>query len=164
MCQDAGGNTLAECSSATDRAEVDVAWSGMLDTAHVDAAVEREGSWTIDGLQSNAVTFEGDSSFSFDAELISIFRPGARASFSFDADAPYEAIVLDGTTHDAVAGTAVYDLAAHKVVTGTDHDVDKSFSVHAEVEFHADRTATVTLDGEHRYSLNLETGVVVRIN
>ncbi len=163
-CKDVGGNTLPSCSSLTDRAEVGVAWSGMLDTTHFDASVEREGSWTIDGLQSNAATFDGDSSFSYDASLISVFRPNARASFAFDADAAYDAIVIDGQTHDAIAGSASFDISAHKVVTGTDHDVDKSFSVHAEIEFHVDRTATITLDGEHHYALNVATGAVVRVD
>jgi hypothetical protein len=163
-CEDVNGNTLPTCSNLTDRAEVDVAWSGMLDTLNFDAAVERTGTWTLDGLQSNSITFEGDSSFSYDASLVSVFRPGARASFSFDADAQYDAIAIDGATHDAIAGTATFDISAHKVVTGTNHDVDKSFSVHAEVEFHADRTATITLDGDHHYTLNLVTGVVVRVD
>jgi hypothetical protein len=136
----------------------------MLDTNNFDAAVEREGSWTIDGLQSNTVTFDGDSSFSYDASLISIFRPGVRATFAFDADAEYDAIAIDSATRDAIAGTAAFDISAHKVVTGTSNDVDKSFAVHAEVEFHADRTATITLDDEHHYTLDLATGVVVRID
>lgn len=48
-------------------------------------------------------------------------------------------------------------------MTGGDAPVDKSFAVHAELEIHADRTATMTLDGEHRYTLNLATGAVVRL-
>jgi hypothetical protein len=162
-CEDVNGNTLAVCSPLTDRAEVDAAWNGTLDTRYLDAEVDRSGSWTLDGLQSNTITFDGQSSFSYDATLQSIFRPGVTTSLSFDADADYDAVAIDGPTHDAIGGSATFDVSGRKVVTGTDADVDKSFAVHAELEFHADRTATMTLDGDHSYTLNLATGAVVRL-
>jgi hypothetical protein len=163
-CEDASGNSLAQCNAATDRADVNIAWSGALDTSNFDAAVERTGSWTLDGLQSNVISIDGSSTFSYDATLLSIFRPGARASFSLDASADYQAVAIDGATHDAIGGSASFSLDARKVVVGTDADVDKSFSVDADIEFHADRTATLTLDGEHVYTMNLATGIVVRAN
>ncbi len=163
-CEDANGVALSPCDDRTDSADVDVAWSGTLDTSHFDASVQRDGSWSIRGLQSDVVTFDGDSSFSYDATLLSIFRPGAEASFSFDASASYDAVAIDGDTHDAIDGTATFAIDARKIVTGTANDVDKSFSVDATIEFHADRTATVTLDGDHVYTLNTATGVVIRVN
>lgn len=163
-CEDVNGTSLERCTDDTDRANVDVAWSGNLDTSHFDASVDRQGSWTLAGLQSNVITFDGSSTFSYDATLLSIFRPGAQASFSFDAAADYQAVLVDGQTHDAIGGRATFALDARKVVTGTNADVDKSFSVDAELEFHADRTATMTLDGDNVYTLNLATGVVVRTN
>jgi hypothetical protein len=163
-CEDANGDALSPCDERTDSADVEVAWSGTLDTSHFDASVERDGSWSISGLQSNVVTFDGDSSFSYDATLLSIFRPGAQSSFSFDASASYDAVAIDGATHDAIDGTASFSIDARKIVTGTSNDVDKSFSVDATIEFHANRTATLTLDGDHVYTLNTATGVVVRAN
>jgi hypothetical protein len=163
VCEDANGTTLAVCSQATDRAEVDVAWNGTLDTQYVDAVVDRTGSWTLDGLQSNTITFDGASSFSYDATLLSIFRPGVTTSLSFDADAEYDAVAIDSATYDAISGSATFDVSGRKVITGTNADVDKSFAVHAELVFHANRTATMTLDDEYRYTLNLVTGAIIRL-
>jgi hypothetical protein len=161
-CQDASGNDLPVCTSLTDRASVDVAWSGNLDLPNFTSSVSREGSWSITGLQSDTAVFAGDSEFSYDAVIRSIFRPSATSSFTFDARAEYDGVAIDTATHDAIAGSASFDLTAHKVVTGGDVDVDKSFEVHADLEFHADRTATLVLDGEHRYTLDVATGAVVR--
>jgi hypothetical protein len=162
-CEDAAGNDLDVCTSLTDRAAVDVAWSGNLDLPNFTSSVSREGSWSIAGLQSDTAVFGGESEFSYDATIRSIFRPSS-ASFTFDAHAEYDGVAIDTATHDAIAGSASFDLSARKVVTGTENDVDKSFEVHADVEFHADRTATLLLDGEHRYTLNVATGAVVRAN
>lgn len=161
-CEDTGGVSLPACTDLTDRAAVDVAWNGNLDTQYLDASVERTGSWTLAGLQSNTIKFDGSSSFSYDATLDSIFRPGVTTSLSFDADADYDAVAIDGATHDAVGGSATFEVSGRKVVTGSSADVDKSFAIHAELVFHADRTATMTLDDQRRYTLNVTTGAVVR--
>jgi hypothetical protein len=50
------------------------------------------------------------------------------------------------------------------MVNGTNNDVDATFDVHADITFHADHTATLVLDGDRNYSLNLNTGVVVHVN
>ena len=162
-CEDAQGSSLPSCGPLTNHADVDVAWQGNLELPNISAAVSREGSWTLDGLQSDTAVFDGDSSFSFDATLRSIFRPGATASLSIDTDASYQAVAVSTQTHDAIAGSASLDADVHKVVTRTHHDVDKSFSVHAEIEFHADRTATLVLDDDQTYRIDLATGAVVRL-
>lgn len=163
-CEDAQGNGLPACGPLTDRAEVDVSWAGDLQLPNLSAAVSREGSWTIDGLQSDTAVFDGDSSFSFDSSLRSIFRPGATASLSLDTDASYDAVALSTDTYDAIGGKAVLDVDVHKVVAGTDHDVDKSFTVHAELMFSADRKATLVLDDEQSYSVDFATGAVVHLS
>jgi hypothetical protein len=162
-CEDAQGTGLPACGPLTDRADVDVSWSGNLELPNLSAAVSRDGSWTIDGLQSDTAVFDGASSFSFDSSLRSIFRPGAEASLSIDADASYEAVALSTETYDAIGGKAVLDVDVHKVVTGTDHAVDKAFSVHAELLFSADRMATLVLDDEQAYSVDFATGAVVHL-
>jgi hypothetical protein len=152
------------CSSTTDSAKVDVSWSGNLDTANVDASVTRDGSWSITGLQTDTATFNGDSSFSFDATLTSIFRPGVTATYSFDASASYKAIRISTAQRQVIDGAATFDLSAHAQVTGTaKNDSDAEFDVHAEITFHADHTADLVLDANQHYSLNLNTGVVIRV-
>jgi hypothetical protein len=163
-CKNATGATNL-CGPATDQASVDVSWSGNLDTANVDAAVTRNGHWAVTGLQSDTATFNGDSTFSFDATLTSIFRPGVTATYSFDASASYDDIRIATQQRQVIGGTATFDLSAHHQVTGAGaNNVDASFDVHAQITFHADRTADLVLDGSQHYSLNLSSGAVARTN
>jgi len=163
-CKTAAGVT-APCGPTTDQATVNVAWSGNLTSTAVDASVNRTGSWTITGLQGATATFSGDSTLSVDATLRSIFRQGVTATYSFDASASYDAVKISTHEHQVIDGSASFDVTAHHKVTGTGSgDVDASFEVHAQITFHADHTADLVLDGSQHYSLNLATGVVVRVN
>jgi hypothetical protein len=104
-CKNAAGATNL-CGPTTDQASVDVSWSGTLDTANVDADVTRDGHWTVTGLQTPTATFNGDSTFSFDATLTSIFRPGVTATYSFDASASYDDILISTQQRKVTGGTA----------------------------------------------------------
>lgn len=161
-CKDAAGAALARCDATTDEAQIDVAWSGSLDTSNVDAEVTRDGSWKITGLQGDTATLTGDSSFSLDTQLTSIFRPGATTSFSFDASATYN-VQVSTDDHAMVGGSAKLDVSAHRKVTGTSNDVDKTFNIDAEVTFSAASTADLVLDGSQHYTIDLNTGLVVRV-
>ncbi len=164
-CKNLAGAVIAICDRTTNEASVDVSWSGSLQSPNLDATVTRDGTWTVTGLQTDTAAFSGASSFSFDTTLRSIFRPGVTATYSFDASASYAAVRIATQDHQVIDGTASFDLTAQHMVTGTtNHDVDASFSVHAEITFHADRTATLVLDGDQQYTINISTGVVVRVN
>jgi hypothetical protein len=162
VCKSVAG-VVGVCGPLTDQASVDVAWSGNLTTAAVDASVTRNGSWSITGLQSATATFSGTSTFSFDATVRSIFRPGATATYSFDASAAYNAIRIATQQRQIIDGSASFDLSAHAQVSGTNHDSDATFDIQAQITFHADHTADLVLDGSQHYSLDLTTGVVVRV-
>ena len=101
---------------------------------------------------------------SFDATIRSIFRPGAMATYSFDASASYNAIRIATQQHQVIDGSANFDLSAHAQVSGTNHDSDATFDIHAQITFHADHTADLVLDGSQHYSLDLTTGAVARVN
>jgi hypothetical protein len=163
VCKDAAGATLAVCNRTTDSAELDVAWSGDLETPNLSASVSRDGSLTITGLQSDTATITGDSTFSFDSELRSVFRNGVTATLSFDASASYEAIKVSTEDREVISGSATLSVSANRTVTGTqDNDVDRSFEVDATVTFNGDGSASLVLDGNERFSVNLTTGRVQR--
>src|SRR5262249_10818272 len=107
------------CGPTTDQATVNVAWSGNLTSTNLDATMNRTGSWTITGLQSGTATFAGDSSFMFDATVRSSLRPGAAATYSFDASASYKAVKISTQDRKVVDGSASFDVSAHSMVTGT---------------------------------------------
>ena len=144
-CKDAAG-VVGPCGLTTDQATVEVAWSGNLNTTNLDASVMRNGMWSITGLTSDTATFSGSGTFSFDATLRSIFRPGATATYSFDASASYDAIQIATRERQVIGGTATFDVSAHATVTGAGtSNSDKSFDVHAAITFHADHTADLRL-------------------
>jgi|SRR3954469_3483369 hypothetical protein len=163
-CKDSAGAALATCDASTNQASVDVAWSGTLDTPNLDAMVNRTGTWSVTGLQGDTATFAGDSTFSFDVTLTSIFRPGVTASYAFDASASYKAIRVATADRSVIGGSASFEVTAHHTVNGTNKDVDASFEVHAELTFAADHTAQLVLDSSRHYAVNLDTGVVVKVN
>jgi hypothetical protein len=164
-CKNLAGTALSICDHTTNQATVEVAWSGNLASPNLDAMVSRTGMWSVTGLQTDTATFSGDSSFSFDTTLRSVFRPGVTATYTFDTSAAYHAVRIATADRKVIDGSATFDLDAHRTVTGTGkNDVDASFSVHAELTFHADHTATLVLDATRHYTIDLTTGVVVKVN
>ncbi|HEU4733838.1 MAG TPA: hypothetical protein VFT22_38360 [Kofleriaceae bacterium] len=165
-CKDASGAVLARCDMTTDSATVDVKWTGNLQTPNLTASVDREGTWTITGIASGTATVNGDSSFSLDTQLTSIFHQGVTSTFSYDATASYDAITVAIADRQITGGSASFEVKAHRTVTGTpmgSHDVDKSFDVTAELTFNGDHTATLTLDGTRTFTIDLSTGKVTRV-
>ena len=148
-CEDANGVSLSVCGATTDSAAVDVSWSGSLTTSVLSTSVSRTGHWSVSGLQGDTATFDGDSSFSFDATIGSL-------AYSFDAAASYDAVLVDTDTHEAIGGSASWDVTA----TTNNH----SFEVHADLTFSASHTASLVLDGDQKYTLDLSTGIVARVN
>ena len=164
-CKDAAGATLDRCDRTTDSATVDVQWTGKLETPNFTATVDRQGSWTITGLQSDTATFNGDSSFSLDSSFTSMFHPGETRTAMFSNTASYDAITIATADREITGGSATFEVKAHHTVTGSPmakHDVDKSFDVTAVLTFNADHTATLVLDGTKTFTIDLETGKVTR--
>jgi hypothetical protein len=152
------------CGPTTDSATAAVMWSGNLSSTAVDADVTRTGSWSVTGLQGDTATFTGDSSFTFDATLRSIFRPGVTTTYTFDASASYDAVKIATAQRNVIGGSASFDIMAHHMVTGSgSNNVDASFDVNAKLTFNADQTASLVLDGDQSYTLNLTTGAVARV-
>jgi hypothetical protein len=119
VCKDATGAVLTKCDKTTDQAQIDVSWSGSLKTPSFSADVARKGSWTITGLQSDTASLSGDSSFTLDTTMTSIFHGGATSTLSIDASAMYNAIQIAMQSHEPVGGSAAFSLAVHRTVTGT---------------------------------------------
>lgn len=153
-CKDAQGTTLPVCTALTDRADATLSWDGSLALPNISAMVQRDGHWSVSGLQSDTATFDGEGSFSYDAMIANI-------GWHFDYAASYDGIVVNTASHVAADGSLSYDITASKDVNG---NTTRSFSLHADVDIHADGTATIDLDGEHHYTLNLSTGVVVKVD
>ena len=155
-CKDAAGTTLAVCGSTTDSANATLMWSGMLSLPNFTTSVTRDGSWSIAGLQSATAQFDGTGTFTYDS---AIANPDA--SYHFAYDATYDAVLVDTSTELATGGTIHYAIDATRSANGSD---EQSFSLDADVTINGNSSATIVLDGSHEYTLNLMTGVVVRVN
>ena len=161
-CKDLAGTVLPLCGVTTDRVDVSLGLSGNLATSDLDASLSREGSWTVTGMQSATTTFDGNASIDLDATIRSVFRPGVVATYHFAYDASYDAVLIDSGSDQAIGGAIRFTASANHTVTGTNHDSDVSFDVSADIAFHADHTASLVLDGDQRYSIDVDTGVVIR--
>lgn len=165
-CKDAAGMTQTACSrTTTDSATVEIKMTGKFTTPSITAAIDREGTWTITGLQSATATLDGNSSFSLDTTIKSVFHPGVTSTLMFDNTASYKAITIATADRSITGGSASFEVKAHRTVTGTangSNDVDKSFDVHAELTFNADHTATLVLDGMHTFTIDLRTGRITK--
>jgi len=146
----AGAQFITEAGAGSD--------VGAVET---EARPNSDGTWTITGLQSPTATLDGDSSFSLDTSLMSIFHQGVTSAFTLDATAAYDAITISTADREVTGGKATFDLKTHRTVTGTDmgaHDVDKTVDIHADLTFNGDGTATLVLDGTHTFTINLKSG------
>ncbi|HEX4416519.1 MAG TPA: hypothetical protein VH165_01410 [Kofleriaceae bacterium] len=118
-CKDAAGTTQTACDKTTDSATVDIKWTGNIQVPGFSSSVDREGSWTITGLQSATATFNGSSTFSLDTTLTSIFRQGVTSSFMFSATAKYDAITVATADRQLTGGSASFEVKVDRAVTGT---------------------------------------------
>ena len=162
-CKDAMGAVQTACDKTTDSATVELKMTGSLMTPNFSATIDREGSWTITGLQSATATLDGSASFSLDTSIKSIFHQGVTSTLSFANTATYKAITVTTADREITGGSASFEVKAHRTVTGTangSNDVDKSFDVHADLTFNADHTATLVLDDMHTFTIDLKTGRV----
>ena len=160
-CTDVNGTVLGACGLATDEARVAVDWSGQLTVPNLSATVMRQGNWTLLGLQTDMVSFGGSGTFSFDAAFQSAFRP-AMASFHLDYDASYEGITMQRALHRLTAGAIHYTVKAARTASTNTAATNATFDMTADLAFNTDGTATLTLDGSHRYSVNTLSGQVAR--
>ena len=161
-CTDASGTALQVCDETTDEAAVDVEWSGTLSTTRYDTRVERTGSWSLSNIQSDLVTFAGTSSFELASSFTALSRD-VRRTYELSYAASYDELVYDRTSA-ALTGTVRYDVDAQRMADRGDSNVDASFSMDATLTFHGDHTATLVLDGEYSYRIDIDTGELTVIS
>jgi hypothetical protein len=151
-CRDANGDTLPACNEGTDTAEASAQWSGSLVLPLFQASIERDGHWSLRGLQSDTATFDGDGTLTFDTTI-------SGSTYHFDEAESYDAVLIDTATEKAIGGGLHLSVDA----SATEWNQTTRFGVDADVQFSAS-DATVVLDGTHTYTVDLTTGVVIRVD
>jgi hypothetical protein len=160
-CSDAEGTAQDTCDKTSDTAEVAVNWTGDLELPRLTASVMRDGSWQLSGLQSDEVTFAGDSEFSLDTEVQSLFRSATR-TYRVNYSASYDDVVLSRTQRAVKSGRVTYSIDAERTASGPRGESEATFDIDGVLEFNADGSASLTLDSDHAYKLDLTTGVLVK--
>lgn len=159
-CSDAEGAALPDCGEATDKAEIQVAWSGELKSPRLEASVVRLGELTLTDVQSDTVSIEGESDLEIDARFESLFRDASRA-YRLAYHAEYAGVKVQRSPARITEGRVSYALAVEREAESSRGDSSASFDIDAELVFGADG-ATLTLDGEHTYAVNQSTGRVTK--
>ncbi len=156
VCRNGDGATLAVCNTTADLADVTTSWGGSLALPGLTTTMDRQGHWSLANVQEPSVKLAGNGTFSYDS---SITNPVTNdiAAYHFDYDAAYMSVFIDKATRLPTAGEIEYDIQATKTVTG---QPDRFFSIAADVHFNGDGTASIELDGQFDYTLDLSTGVV----
>lgn len=159
-CEDAAGQTRAQCEAGvTDRARIEIAWVGQVQTARRTATLERAGDWALTGLTSEVATLDGTGRFDVSSEFAALRRPVTR-TFTFDYDATYTGVRIRMQDRLPIGGAALYRIHAERTASRRFSDVERVFDVTADVQFGADGHATVVLDGLRTYDVDLATGAV----
>ncbi|HJK96726.1 MAG TPA: hypothetical protein RMF84_05870 [Polyangiaceae bacterium LLY-WYZ-14_1] len=160
VCFDAAGRQVLSCAGGrADSAEVDVAWMGGVDRPNLKGSVERSGSWTLSGLQSEIARFDGSSTFDVSAEWQS--RRGM-GHWALAYDATYEGIRVELATLELLDGRARWNVDASRYRSSARREVEASFTITAELSFDDDGDPVLTLDGSRVYDVDPATGDAVR--
>lgn len=160
-CRDEAA-VLSACDASTSSGRLQVSWSGDLVTPFFSGSLARSGDWRVSGLQTNVATFDGAGAFEVRAAWTTL--RGSRRSYELSYEAQYFAIGFETAAEGRVVrGSARFDVHAHRMLDlGGDH-TEAEFDMEAMVTFEADGRATLILDGAHRYSLDVSTGAVARL-
>jgi hypothetical protein len=159
-CLDASGGTMAVCDATTDSGRLTIAWSGELTTVNFAGSISRTGAFEVTGLQSDVAVFDGEGTFDVDAEWLTLF--GTRKSYMLDYDAQYSSIAVRTSDRVVVSGEARWDVHAARTRERGIRSAEAEYDIEAVLTFD-NGTAILTLDGSHRYNVNVQTGSVTRM-
>jgi hypothetical protein len=162
-CADSAGQPLDPCTNASDSADVDVKWSGELTTPVLSGSVSRTGMIKLSNIQSGTVTIAGAGSLSVDAHFEALLRPATR-DYHLSYEADYRDVRVQSSPAKMLGGTIHYALDVERMATNGSNESSANFEIDAELVFNANGGATLTLDGDHHFTVNTSTGAVVSVN
>lgn len=163
-CSDASGSELSACGGTTDDASIKVNWNGelALPLLRISGEVTRDGAWQLSNIQSGTVDIAGDSNFSLDLEIQSLFREVTRR-YHVGYAAEYTNIKLvRGVIPRIETGTVNYSIDADRMVSGTRRDSEANFHMDGVLQFVGNGKATLTLDKSFKYTLDTNAGTVIK--
>lgn len=162
-CLDSSGATQELCDATTDSAQLTVSWTGELDLSALGAVgytytIDRQGDWTLSGLQTGETELNGQGSFDVVSRYAALLGMVSE-EFNLSYSASYNAVLIDdlGVLR---GGQIVYDVQVHAESGTWISSSETDLSMQAVVTFDADGQATLEMDGHRGYDLDLLTGSV----
>lgn len=142
-CRDASGAILKPCNQLTDLATVVARWSGILEGPDFSVQTDRQGKWTITGLQRAMPAITGTSKLRSLAVVDGLM---------YHLDASETEAMLTPTTWRGGALHFDLDIAVA---------MEPATPATADLQFDDGMaTALLVLDGEFRYRIDLATGAI----
>ncbi|MBA3396795.1 MAG: hypothetical protein H0T89_29460 [Deltaproteobacteria bacterium] len=155
-CNDAADVIVPTCDGTANHSHVTLAWDGDMTSAAMSmTGISNAGEWTIRDLSVDKPRVGGEASISFDARVNS---PVA-ATYSLTYDTTFDRVRFAPGQALPVSGKIDFAITAMRVRANS----TRNFSVTASLLFAAGTTATITLDGNRNYSLDLTTGVTTKL-
>lgn len=159
-CLDADGLVQSVCNAATtDSAALAVSWSGSLVLPNYQGSITRTGEWTLSGLQSGTAELNGQGNFDLESHFQAIYRPVTK-DLVLSYQANYNKVLIDMASKTVQSGDITYQISGSRSVTRGDNNRSGEFSLTADVSFDGAGNATLVLDGNRSYTINLATGTV----
>ena len=140
-------NQAVSCDARTANADIDVSWSGVLESAALVSVASREGAWILNDITEDRLRLDGDSHFEYASA-----HGGDRHELAYDAS--YRNVVLVRDERWPRGG-----LVRYEITTSSARQIAHALTVDAR--FHASGRATIVLP-DHEYELDLTTGSLVR--
>ncbi len=160
-CFDAGGNQQDTCGDTTDRADMAIDVNGSLTLGGWDGSLDAHRHWTFSDLTTDTIGASGDTRVKASSQFESMSKQVMR-SFQTDYDARYDlsiprddAALADGQIHGMVV--------ADRQGSGPNGGSSAHFEITVDVTLDGSGIATVSLDGNAAYQLDLHTGELTRL-
>lgn len=150
-----GGN----CEPGDATVEASFRLNGDITLRRFQSEVDSNGSWTLSARGEDGATFNGGASFTTQSQVLTLGGE-VRRSLYISANSRYANVRFDADQLAPVQGSISYDLVIDRYADGLLRDVDARFEVSAVLSFR-DGGATLTLDGDREYLLELANGTVV---
>ncbi len=157
-CTDADGSVMERCNFSTDTAHVNANVGGSLETFGFTAVVSHESDLTLSKLTSGRVHVSGSGDFEIDATYETAAR---RRIYHLGYSVVYDDVQVSRSALEVIGGRIelVVDAERHVMTEdGNDTGTTKTFRMHGEIAFASDGSAMLTLDDEHRYTVDMHTG------
>lgn len=148
------------CGALADAAVVDATWRGRLELPRWQASASHTGTWNLAGLRGDVTTVDGDARFVLGATFASASAQNTK-TLDLRYDASYDGVQIDNDTHALVGGAVHYAIDMTTTHTTPGHDDRTHHAIDAVVTFTGGGAATLVLDGDRRFTIDLYAGVTV---